>query len=76
MQREGLWKKKEPMAANYKDLGLCRAQDEDGWVALAKLANKEIRLIRGESDGQLIRIYYPSGEEKRIEWYHKILNLS
>lgn len=65
----------QPVATNYQDLGLCRTQDEDGWVALAKLVNKEIRLILGESNGQLIRIYYPSGEVKRIEWYHRLLNL-
>ena len=65
----------QPIASNYKDLGLCRTEDEDGWVALSKLVNKEIRLILGESAGKLVRIYYPSGEVKKIEWYHRFLNL-
>ncbi len=65
----------QAMAANYNDLGLCRTQDEDGWIALAKLVNKEIRLIVGEPKRKLFCIYYPSGELKRIQWYHRFLNL-
>ncbi len=65
----------QAMAATYNDLGLCRTQDEDGWIALAKLVNKEIRLIVGEPARKLFCIYYPSGELKRIQWYHRFLNL-
>ncbi len=62
---------RQPAVAHYEDLGLCRTQDEAGWISLAQLANKEIRLIRGESVDGLVSIYYPNGEVKKIGWYQK-----
>jgi len=57
-------REKQPTAKNYQCLKKCRPikSDFEGWVKLANLVGKEIRLVHGDGEeiGNLIDTFFPS----------------
>jgi len=60
----------QPTVGNCEKLWKCRSQDKDGWIKLAVLAQKEIRLVScdGESGERIVAVFYPSG---KFEYFEK-----